>query len=95
MAFPEEAVTDVRSITPEQLYDRVSKVYANVAIVKLGDTWVIGRMVPLMEVQGRGTSAVVRRLGAYGIEVLVEAGSWEKLIEGISMVAPRLLQGSR
>lgn len=73
-----EAASGVRPITPEQLYDLVSKTYANVAIVKMGDTWVFGRMVPLAEV---AEDAKVRRLGQkYGIEVIAESTVWAVLV---------------
>lgn len=76
-----ETVSGVRPITPEQLYDMVSKTYANVAIAKMGDTWVFGRMVPLGEVS---EDAKVRRLGdTYGIEVIVESSDWGRLVSKV------------
>ena len=73
-----EAVSGVRPITPEQLYDLVSKTYTNVAIVNMGGTWVFGRMLPLSEI---GEDGKVRRLGAtYGIEVIVESTDWSRLV---------------
>lgn len=67
-------------MTPEQLYDLVSKTYTNVAIVKMGDTWVYGRMVPLAEVR-EGT---VRRLGeTYGIVVMAEATNWDEIVKAV------------
>lgn len=86
-----ETVSGVRRagsipITPEALYDLVSKTHANVAIVNMGGTWVYGRMVALSEV---AEDARVRRLGEkYGIEVIVESTSWSVLV-GLVLKNPR------
>lgn len=67
-----------RTITPAELYDRLSKTVTNVALLKMGDAWVLGRMLPLAEI---GDDAVVRRLGGtYGIEVIHQAATWEAMV---------------
>ena len=81
-----ETVSRVRrtvpSLTPAELYDRVSKVYKNVAIIKMGETWVFGRMLPLAEI---AEDAQVRRLGGtYGIEVIRQTTSWEAMVAAVT-----------
>lgn len=68
------------SVTPESLYDRVSKVFTNVAIMKMGDTWVFGRLVPLSEV---GPDECVRRLGTHAVSVIVESTDWTEIVETV------------
>lgn len=75
------SLTRKEVMTPEQLYDIVSKTFTNVAIVKMGDTWVFGRMVPLATV---AEDAVVRRLGeTYGIEVMKQSTDWSTLVKSV------------
>jgi hypothetical protein len=69
-------------MTPAELYDLLSGIYKDVAILEMGDIWVFGRMRTLSEVDEE--TRVVRRLGdKYGIEVAIEASSWPELVRGV------------